>query len=169
MAAWQFDVHLLPLAEIITRYRAVPIHISKAELDRGDWWKGVSIVGGLKAELSGLLPRLATWNNQIERWGTEDGNRIEFMREDDSICDVWLRFDVRGNSYAYLSDVVQVARRHECMLRTEDGKVFRPSVTRLLTEIHGSTAFRFVESPEQFMKALETARDGDTVDIPPDT
>jgi hypothetical protein len=162
MATWQFDVHLLPRAEIITRYRAVPILISKAELDRGDWWKSVSTMECLESDLSRLLPRLDTWSDQIERWGSEDGNRIEVIREGDTICDVWLRFDVRGSSYAYLSCVVQVARRHDCMLRTEDGKVLRPSVSRLLTEIQGSSAFRFVENPALFLKALEAAREGES-------
>jgi hypothetical protein len=74
-----------------------------------------------------------------------------------------------GLMYAiYLSDVVQVAHGHDCMLRTEDGKVLRPSVKRLLTEIQDSRAFRFVEDPERFLKALEAARDGES-DIPGET
>lgn len=164
MATWQFDIHALPSAAVASFYRSTPLTIPRADFDSQEWWKGAATPANLRADLLKLLPQLKSWSSDIEQWGHEDGNRIDVRRENGTIADIFIRVDVRNLSHVFLVNLLELARRNDWLLRTQDERVLRPSLTRLMSAIHKSDAFRFVEDPRAFLDALEKARQSEPDD-----
>lgn len=155
MATWQFDLHLLPAVVISDLYRGIPLAIPRADFDSRKWWPGTAAPTNLGAELNKLLPPLTSWNSSLEQWGDEDGNRIDVLWDNRSIVDIFIRID--SISHVFLVGLLEVTRTHDWLLRTQDGRVLRPFMSKLLSAIPRSDAFRFVEDPRAFFEALEKA------------
>lgn len=64
----------------------------------------------------------------------------------------------------FIANVLALARRHGWLLRTEDGRILQPAFAQLLSAIHGSNAFRFVEDPRGFLEALGKAQESEPTD-----
>ena len=81
MATWQFDFHLIPAHGIRKHFGTVPVTIAPEEFDRVNWWVGSDLHDVLQQELSSLLPRAPSWNEEIEVRGEEGGNRFDLICE----------------------------------------------------------------------------------------
>lgn len=158
MATWQFDFHLLPSAAVSDFYRGTPLTIPHADFDNHAWWKGVATPPNLRADLGKLLPSLRSWSPSLEQWGLEEGNRIDVMWDSGAIVNFFVRIDVRDVSHVFLVKLLELIRKNDWLMRTQDERMLRPSLTRLLSAIHKSDSFRFVEDPRAFVEALEKAR-----------
>lgn len=158
MASWQFDLHLLPRIGAERRYGTLPAAIPLESIGDEEFWRGVSLTSALRTQISQMLPPLKSWTADIECWGYEDGNRIDIVLEKEAIVDFFVRVDVRESSQVFLVSLLQIARQNDWLVRTGDGRVFRPSLSRLLTAIQASQAFRFVQDPLRFLEALGRAR-----------
>ena len=154
MATWQFDFHLIPASSVEARFRAVPVTIPAEEYDRVDWWEGIDLLHDIEADLSNLLPCGRSWDSARETWGAEDGNRFDVLRDRHRIAEVYGRLDMRGLSLPFLNRVVEIARRRDLLIVTEDRHVLRPSMKELLAAIHRSRSFDFVTDPEGFLRQL---------------
>ena len=165
MALWQFDIKLLPAESVMRRYQAVPLVISKADFDEERWWKGTPTSQNLEAEFSKMLPPAQSWTDKLKVWGHDEGDRIDLWSHDGTtISGLYVRIDVRDISKVFLANVLTLARRHSWLLRTEDGKLFQPSFAQLLSAIHASDSFRFVEDPKGFLEALGKAQENEPKD-----
>jgi len=117
-----------------------------------------------RADFARLLPPLKSWSQNLEQWGHEDGNRIDVTWDNETISDVFIRVDVRNLSQVFLVGLLDLARKNAWLLRAQDGRVLRPSLTKLLSAIYKSDTFRFVDDPRAFLEALEKARRSDPDD-----
>jgi hypothetical protein len=154
MATWQFDFHLIPASSVQRQFRAVPVTIPGEDYDRIDWWDGFDLLHDIEADLSRLLPRGRSWDSERETWGEEEGDRFDVLRDSHRIAEVYGRLDVRRLSLPFLNRVVEIARRRNLLIVTEDRHVLRPSVKELLAAIHRSRSFAFVSDPEGFLNQL---------------
>ena len=152
MATWQFDIHLLPKAGALKH--AQGDHIRIDEVDSEEWWRGTD-KSALRIDLSELLSSAPSWHDDIERWGTEDGDRIELMSDGLLIVDVFIRIDVREISYKFLVQLLEFFRRNSLLLIAEGGAILEPRISDLIAAIRWSTSFRFVSNPTEFLQRLE--------------
>jgi hypothetical protein len=157
VAAWQFDFHLIPASNVERRFRVMPVTLPVEEYDRVDWWEGFDLLREIEDELSRLLPRGGSWDSERETWGEEDGDRFDVLRDGHRIVDVYGRLDIRKLSLPFVNRLIEVARRHDLLVVTEDRHVLRPSLKELLAAIHRSRSFAFVADPEGFLKQLAKA------------
>lgn len=158
MAAWQFDFHLLPRAAVQGQYGTLPLVISRDAFNSTDWWCATSAEDQL-GELSSLLPGAQSWSPQIQRWGTEDGDRIDISRKEGRLHGVFVRVDVRVISYNFLAAILAAARKHDWVIRTQDSRVLRPSFGGMMSEIQKSDCFRFVSDPDGFIREMARRRE----------
>lgn len=157
MAIWQFDFHLVPRREFERQFGTIPVTISEEYYKEIAWWTEVSLLEELNADFSTLLPKGSSWDSQSTSWGTEDGDRIDVLREDHGIAEVFGRLDTRTLSLPFLNCLVEIARRHDLLIVTESRHVLRPSVKELLAAIRRSPSFAFVRDPEGFLRLLSGA------------
>jgi hypothetical protein len=159
MAIWQYDVHLLPAAAAVQHYGAMPVHISDAEFDKVSLWKGHPDSVPTDETLAKLLPGLASWNDQVKRWGFEDGNRIDVLSGGDGLDDILVRFDVRNISANFVVELLKMARELRLVVRLPCGSLIPPSPRRLLESIKASDAYKFVADPDAFLRTLHAQAD----------
>jgi hypothetical protein len=155
MATWQFDFHMIPSEVILHRYGTTPIVISRSDFDQDGWWEGLFYTPKLADEISKIVPQLPTWKSALERWGYEDGNRIEIMKDGNAISSILVRIDVRTISLVFIKKITDIAQQYKWLIRISDGRVLQPSSKRLLSAIHASDAYRFVEDPQSFFEAAK--------------
>ena len=159
MAIWQFELHLLPEATLRGRYGGVPITLPASEVEEGTNWIGVSAPPDLRDGLSRILSKGMHWSTTVDTWGDEDGDRIDVVWDDDRICDIRVRVDVRTASYQFTASVLQMARANQWVLWVDSGHVLKPVLRRLLREIERSDSFRFVQDPHAFIAQVRRLED----------
>jgi hypothetical protein len=154
VATWQFDFHLIPAPSVNRRFRVTPVTLSAEEYDRFDWWAGVDLFRDIEEDLSQLLPRNRSWDSERDTWGEGDGDRFDLLRGGPRIAELYGRVDVRNLSLPFLNRVLEIARRRDLLIVTQDRHVLRPSMKEFLSAIHRSNSFAFVTDPEAFLRRL---------------
>lgn len=158
MATWQFDLHCLPSDALRRYYEEFPSAITREEFEQRDWWEAVTVPHDLKDQLSTLLPSTESWSEYIQKWGEEDGNRIDLVYQNEHVADLFVRVDVRNISYVFLSGLIKLVQRNGWLMVTERGDLIQPSVANLLSSIRRSDAFRYVENPKDFLAKLTNSQ-----------
>ena len=159
MAAWQFDFHVLPRDGVASIFGSTPLAITDDAFDTYRWWSNFQAHSEFEGNIAALLPRMTSWSFEVDRWGSEDGDRIDIVREGEKFSAVMVRVDTRRLSQYFLSGFVELAKKYNLVFRFGSGRVIRPSGGKLLGELRLSSAFRFSEDPKGFLESLEA--DGD--------
>ena len=157
MAIWQFDFHLIPASSVERHFRAVPLTLPAEEYDRVDWWDGVDLLHDIEEDLSRLLPPGHSWDSEQKTWGEEDGDRFDLLPTGPRISELFGRLDVRALSLPHLSRVIEMARRRDLLVVTEDRHILRPSMKEFLSAVRRSRSFAFVRDPDGFLDQLAGA------------
>jgi hypothetical protein len=155
MAAWQFDFRLLPRMGVTRVHGAVPISIGRGIDDFSTYWAETVISSRLRDQISKVVPCLESWSSRVERWGSEDGDRIDLVFVEGKIVDFFVRADTRNLSFKFLKGVLNIARHHDWLVVTSDRRVTTPELARLLAAIQTSNAFQFVIDPAKFFALLK--------------
>jgi len=87
------------------------------------------------------LDALPAWSKQVERWGTEDGDRLDVVKGPQGIDEIRVRFDVRDIDVRFLERVAAFAARIDCVFVSCKGLVV-PLVSELEVAIRASPAAR---------------------------
>jgi hypothetical protein len=67
---------------------------------------------------------------------------------------VFIRVDVRGLSDGFVDNLLRVLSELDCLLVTPAGEIVEPRLEPLCDELARSSAWRFVEDPEGFLRGL---------------
>jgi hypothetical protein len=154
VATWQFDFHLIPASSVDRHFLATPVTLDEQEYDAVPWWQGFREVANFEDDLSKLLPTGRSWHSRTRAWGEEDGDRLDVTHDGQRITEVYGRIDVRKLSLPFLSRLLDIARKHNLLILTEDRHLLRPSMKELLGAIHRSRSFAFIADPEGFLSRL---------------
>ena len=141
MAAWQFDVEIVPRGLV-----SVPIDEPWADVEPPANWMSVL----------GIFPSASSWDpDHLIMWGVEDGHRIDAWVDNGRLRTVIARIDARQeNSELVAVRVAELASTLGAMLRTRGGLIVEPEPAALASALEGSAALRFVRDPELFLRRL---------------
>jgi len=108
-----------------------------------------------------ILPIGTSWSSALTLWGSEEGNRIDVLRDDEGqITEISVRIDLRRPARKFIDQVVDLAVKLDCeFLFAETLDMAGPSRRRLTDAILASSAFRFVEDPRKFLDELSKKRE----------
>lgn len=151
MALWQYDIHLLPMSEVVCKFGRLPERVDRKVFDGQDWWLQYQPLDQLLSRLSGCLAERPSWTPDIRTWGTEEGNRVDVVLEQGRLVDVFVRFDLRDVRLDFLDHITSIAKDLGLVVLTPDMRIVEPEASRLLTLIRTSDAAEFVENPEEFL------------------
>jgi hypothetical protein len=107
-----------------------------------------------REHLGRIAPRLDSWDESLEMWGTEDGDRIDVWMQDQQPVEARVRFDLRTPSEPFWLGVAQFVAAAETNLLNETGLVVPPRMGDLTAALEGSRAARFVEDPTRYFNRL---------------
>jgi hypothetical protein len=153
MATWQYDLFLVPRQAVSTRYAGVPDRISREDFDSVSWWQGIPFSPAWESSFA-FLPRREVWSNSILGWGTEDGNRVDILLEDDDIAEVHVRLDAREPDLVVVRHLARVAEQQDLLVLTQDLRLRQPRFDQLLLDFIRSPAARFASDPVGFLASV---------------
>jgi hypothetical protein len=154
MATWQFDVHLIPRAELLNIFGFLPAKIDKESFNARNWWHNTKLPNGYREILSSFVPVGSSWCEDIELWGDEEGDRIDVSHDEGRIDAVYVRISAISLNKSFVSCVAQFAQTCDCLILTEDDQLIEPSPDLLGKAVLQSNAARFVANPRKFLDDL---------------
>lgn len=151
MAIWQYTVYLLP--KVYLR------NSQKQGMDVVDEFPG----WGIKvADFSGPLSKVfgdEKLQYGIRYFGKSDESDVSIVCDDDTKLlahEISIRFDLRKSISKEVQTIFDLARQLDALIFTEDFKVIDPGdIEAMKTAIRSSTALRFLNDPEEYLKSLD--------------
>lgn len=162
MAIWQFQLKVAP--QPLLACDGLQLTVTEEEYLERLYWPTLA-TGALGSSLSNILPRRRTWNDSLEGWGFDDGDRVDIYHAQDGSIEWTIFFDLRSPQYALATEIVKLVKEYDGVFVTETRYVLPPSYTRLLLHMRKSAAFRFVENPRQFLEELSRQNGDDGEDL----
>lgn len=142
MAPWQAEFHLVPRRALAG---AVP---TADRLREGGFWRGVTTPPDLGDRLSAIARPASAPAPGVERWGAEDGDRVDLVRSDDGgVRDIVVQVDVRRADPKFSAGILLLARATGCVLVRADGRVAEPIVGQFAAALKSSAAWRLAGDP----------------------
>lgn len=152
MAIWQSEFLLVPRERIKEGLGSVPDRVSQDFVDTGTIASGRRVTDEDLQFLSERVPVRSSWDPHILSWGTEDGDRIDLVLEDDRVVEVTARIDARSISGEFIETVVSLASRWNCILIDESLRILPPMFEEVRLALKESSATRFVANPNRFLR-----------------
>jgi len=134
VAVWQATFELLPAGKLPPDYRA---------------------------RFEGIAPRMPSWAAELERWGHEDGDRIDVWSEWGHPTEASVRFDLRAPNNEFVLRIVAVAVAAGLCFRAENGAEVPARVADLILALEASRSARFVADPSRYFNRLRVGGLGD--------
>jgi len=144
VAAWQFHFELAPVAEISRRHGSLRPSTRIEHPDRAGLWAGEIVPDSLLRDLERLCPDTRATLPQHIRFGREQRTVVDVRTRGPRLEQLTVAVDIREPHVEFLGEIALLANRHEWLVISTDGRMFRPSVRRFLAEIKVSSAMRWV-------------------------
>ena len=147
MAAWQFDLDIVRVAEVFPG-------LSKLEKVAVPFVQALVVRAFLSEQLGEPGQMLPGWLV----YGTEKGDRVDCVGGGDGTTEFSVRIDARHPSAAFIETVAELARRLGCVLHATDSEEIVDSQADTITSaLFCSAASKYVEDPDEYVKALASA------------
>ena len=159
MAAWQFDLHLIPRLKLLEVFTSIPDTIKRDVFDSVLWWGDFQPPTDYRSFISTFLDEDASWSKEILAWGDRDDNRVEVMLGRGDVAEIFIRVNVRELNLSFLEGIITFAKYCDCLLLTEEMKLLEPDLSPLTSEINQSAAQRYVADPIAFLNDLKEKGD----------
>ena len=123
------------------------------------WWTNLNL------DISELLPtlqqfgKLQDWTARTEglrTFGDTETNDISvsFDYPTNKVQELSCRLNLRQIDIAFVSRLLSLARRFDCLLMDRQGSLYEPTVENIMDKIERSNANLFVENPRRFLDDL---------------
>lgn len=161
MAAWQYEIALIPQRAVVDKYGHVSSRVEASEIDSADWWERWQPPPGYERRLASLLDMGESWHPDLKMWGREEGDRVQVWTENGRVVGIQARVDARKSYSQFTERLAEFARQCDCLLITPEGRVMEPLADVLLEEVRRSDAREFAIDPRAYLKRIRTiGRDG---------
>lgn len=157
MAAWQYDLFIIPRQKI--EQLGCVGSISGELYGQTAWWDGSVSPQDVATRIDTFLSKGDGWSGSVLTWGVEDGNRIDLLVEESLIEELQVRLDMRDLSEGFLQEIVRLAGSLEGVFCSGDGTLIAADMPSLAKAMAESDAARFVADPSRFLENLADERD----------
>lgn len=150
MAAWQYDISLVPREKMLQLVGYIPNILDPVLADTVDWWKGVQLPSDYETILSGILSPGASWSKSLKGWGDYDGDRIELLYENGSVVEINVRINIIKINLEYVSRLADFAKQTDSLIVNSNLELIEANLEAILKDIKSSRAFLFLQDPKAF-------------------
>jgi hypothetical protein len=159
MAAWQYDVYLVPSENVAATGLKPGRRLSREQCDELQTWKLSSRNADLESLITGILPRAVDMQPGWLVFGDETGHRIDVLQTPEGIEELRARVDVRDTDPGFVVNLCELAREIDCALLSAECVLLNADPEALWVEVTVSPAASFIEDPEAFLARLRASRD----------
>ena len=118
-------------------------------------------------KIDGILPRRASWSDDLILWGEEDGDRLHAFLEGGRIVELTARIDLRHPHASFPAQLVDLARYCGAHFSTADEQRVPADLSSLADAARRSDSFRFVTDPRRFFGELAAEPRTSAIGLPP--
>jgi hypothetical protein len=154
MAAWQFDLVLIPRASLAGRLKDGEDRFESSVFEALDWWVGFTLPPDYQRRLEAILPWSVPWDPEWKVFGVEDGNRIDVLTEAGQVKEVRARIDARDLDADFVERLIEFADYCACVFVTPELRVIEPDLHAIWVELELSPASSFIRDPSRFLERL---------------
>lgn len=155
MAIWQFDIYLLPIEKLRTRYSQIPTNISGEDFSTELWWDGIKSPINIQQKLDLFLDRGNSWHSDLIVWGNENETRVDIYFSDINVKVIFIRIDVRKINMDLIQNLLNFAKYCNCYLFCpEDLSLIPPELNTLLSKVKKSKAVLFSQNLEEWLNKI---------------
>src|SRR5687767_1083097 len=156
MAVWQVEFAIVP-----RRALAAKPQLALPQVMDADWWSTDRLPAGYSQQLAAIAPPGSPWVAELQTWGEEDGNRIDFWSENGKATRMTARVDVRRLNARFGAMLLQFARVADAVLVRRDGLVVEPGAGPFGAALRSSEAWRYATDPAAFLASYSEPEDDD--------
>jgi len=156
MAVWQVEFVLVPRRAFVGTPR-----VSLTQLIDEGWWSAERLPSGYSQQLAAVASPGASAASEHQRWGEEDGNRVDVWSEHGKPTRMTARVDVRRLDARFGAMLLQFARVAGALLVRRDGLVIEPTVGAFGAALRSSEAWPHANDPAAHIAAYAEPDDGD--------
>jgi hypothetical protein len=147
MAVWQVNFHVVPRRALPATSQA----LARAVADDTDWWAGAAFPPNYATRLAAVAPVARSSSDELETWGSEDGNRVDVWSDGGRVRRVMVRVDVRRLDSKFGAALIHFVRSAGAVLVRADGLLVEPIINAYVGALRGSDAWRFASDPMTFL------------------
>jgi hypothetical protein len=148
LADWQVEFFVVPQARVGAA-RSLP----GASLASTDWWDDRSIDAAHLERLGAIAPAAPSSGPDHQRWGGEQGNRVDTWSRDGRVQRIGVRVDVRKLDARFGAALLGFVRAVGAVLVRADGAVVPPTIDAFSAALRGSKAWRFANDTATWLAA----------------
>jgi hypothetical protein len=146
MALWQFDLLLVP-------------HDAESPVLSDDGWVASPVSKVVAHHTSDWLQRrLGEPSHWMEDWmvyGSEKGNRVDLLTNEDGTGELHVRMDARAEAEDFSELACKLARIADCdIFGLEKGAFLEPAPRALRQEMANSKAGAYVQNPREYIRRV---------------
>jgi hypothetical protein len=139
LADWQVEFLVAPQARIAGASRP----LAAATLDTTDWWDDRAIAAAQLERLGSIAAVAPAPGPDHQRWGSEQGNRVDVWSRDGRVQRIAVQVDVRKLDARFGAALLGFVRAVGAVLVRADGAVVPPTIDAFSAALRGSRAWRF--------------------------
>jgi hypothetical protein len=157
MAVWQVEFHIVPR-------RAVAASLTPAVLNETDWWATAAFPSDYQRRFASVGPPGRSPSTDLEKWGPEDGNRVDVWSAGGRVSRAMARVDVRRLDSKFGAALLAFVRAAGAVLIRSDGLIVEPLIGAYAAALRNSDSWRFASDPTTFLASQSTVDDDDDDD-----
>lgn len=139
MAIWQYDIYLLPRAELEAKFGSIPQRLTPAEFDEVGFWQARQPPADVCDRFSHWRKEIKAWTPELRWWGFEDSDRVDLWTTDGRVSTIEFRIELRRLDMSFIQLIVDLARDSECMLfSAHSGQLIEPLRDHVLNHLRKS-------------------------------
>ncbi|HEX9483573.1 MAG TPA: hypothetical protein VF929_03295 [Gemmatimonadaceae bacterium] len=154
MASWQVEFHVVPRRALDGGQSLTP-----AILENTAWWTSATFPPDYRRRLSSVAELARSSTTDLERWGIEDGDRVDVWSVDGQVSRVTVSVDVRRLNSTFGAALLAFVRAAGAVLVRNDGVLVEPTINAYAGALRGSRAWRYSNDPMAFLAAQEKIAD----------
>ena len=156
MAVWQVEFAIVPRHVLAAKTR-----IALPQLLDTDWWGTERLPVGYTQQLAAVAPPESSGAAELQRWGDEDGNRVDIWSKNGKAARMTARVDVRRLDARFGAMLLQFTRVADAVLVRRDGLVVEPLVGAFGAALRTSEAWKYATDPAAYFASYSEPDDDD--------
>ncbi|MDO7086265.1 hypothetical protein WNY51_04270 [Pseudocolwellia sp. AS88] len=155
MAIWQFSIVFIPAQWAEDNKFKTDSLYGEDGFETSHVWSRNAGKKDFETSFNSILPKAESWSDEIDIWGNAKTNDLTIFREGNKIQCIQFRLDLRDKVLGLTKSIINSAISLNCVLFIPSKKVIiKPNIFELKKYITQSSAAKYIENPEAFLRGL---------------
>ena len=140
MAAWQFEIGLIPRVWAEAQcYRPDRLLVESSEAT-GDAWEEYPVNVDVASVIGAEFPVSQSWSEHLQCWGNEASTDVQVWSVERPVDEIWIRIDLCKSVELSIAKAVRIAKELDCVFFSAEKRLIVPARESVLKKMVSSSA-----------------------------